>query len=74
MGEKSPLLRKPLLNLHFFSSEACLICARGTSIVQAMAMGCLPIVDNSGGVKEYLLQDFGYENACDAARRMCVPL
>jgi alpha-1,2-mannosyltransferase len=42
----------------------------GISIVEAMAMGCLPIVHNSGGVKEYLHKDYRYENIHDAAQKI----
>jgi len=42
----------------------------GISIVEGMAMGCLPIVHNSGGVKEYVPEDFRYENAGDAAQKI----
>lgn len=42
----------------------------GISIVEGMAMGCLPLVHNSGGVKEYVPKDFRYENARDAAQKI----
>ena len=40
------------------------------SIVEAMAMGCIPIVHNSGGVKEYVPTDYRYENIHDAAQKI----
>jgi len=42
----------------------------GISIVEAMAMGCLPIVHNSGGVKEFVPAQYGYGNLQDAARKI----
>jgi len=42
----------------------------GISIVEGMAMGCLPVVDDSGGVKEYVPENFRYENIYDAARKI----
>jgi len=42
----------------------------GISIVEAMAMGCLPIVHNSGGVKEFVPTEYRYENIHDAARKI----
>jgi len=42
----------------------------GISIVEAMAMGCLPIVHNSGGVKEYVPENLRYEDIHDAARKI----
>ena len=42
----------------------------GISIVEAMAMGCIPIVHNSGGVKEYVPTDYRYENIHDAAQKI----
>ncbi len=42
----------------------------GISIVEAMAMGCLPIVHNSGGAKEYVPEDFRYKSLQDAAQKI----
>lgn len=42
----------------------------GISIVEGMAMGCLPIVHNSGGVKEYVPRDFRYQGIHDAAQKI----
>jgi glycosyltransferase involved in cell wall biosynthesis len=42
----------------------------GISIVQAMAMGCIPIVHNSGGVKEFVPNNFRYNNIREAAKKI----
>lgn len=42
----------------------------GISIAEAMAMGCIPIVHNSGGAKEYVPADYRYENIHDAAQKI----
>jgi len=42
----------------------------GISIVEAMATGCIPIVHNSGGAKEYVPTDYRYENIHDAAQKI----
>jgi len=42
----------------------------GISIVEAMAMGCIPIVHNSGGVKEFVPMNYRYENVYDAAQKI----
>jgi len=42
----------------------------GISIVEAMAMGCIPIVHNSGGVKEFVPEIYRYGNLQDAARKI----
>ena len=42
----------------------------GISIVEAMAMGCLPIVHNSGGVKEYVPAEYRYKNIEEAAQKI----
>lgn len=36
----------------------------------SLAMGCLPFVHNSGGVREYVPEDFRYENVRDVAQRI----
>ena len=63
--EMKMILNSAKIYLHTKVREAF-----GISIVEAMAMGCLPVVHNSGGVKEYLPEDFRYENPRDAARRI----
>jgi glycosyltransferase involved in cell wall biosynthesis len=42
----------------------------GISIVEAMAMGCIPIVHDSGGAKEFVPRHFRYENIYDAAEKI----
>jgi alpha-1,2-mannosyltransferase len=42
----------------------------GISIAEAMAMGCIPIVHNSGGVKEFVPADYRYNNIRDAAHKI----
>jgi len=42
----------------------------GISIVEAMAMGCIPIVHNSGGAKEFVPERYRYENLQDAAKKI----
>ena len=39
----------------------------GISIVEAMAMGCVPIVHNSGGPREFVPSDHRFNNICEAA-------
>ena len=41
----------------------------GISIVEAMAMGCTPIVHNSGGPKEFVPEDLRYNNIYEAASK-----
>ena len=42
----------------------------GISIVEAMAMGCAPIVHNSGGPKEFVPEDLRYNNVYEAAAKI----
>ena len=42
----------------------------GISVVEAMAMGCIPIVHNSGGAKEFVPAQYRYENLRDAATKI----
>jgi glycosyltransferase involved in cell wall biosynthesis len=39
----------------------------GISIVEAMAFGCVPIVHNSGGMREFVPAKYRYQTAVDAA-------
>ena len=39
----------------------------GVSIVEAMALGCIPIVHDSGGPREFVSQDFRYKSIDEAA-------
>jgi glycosyltransferase involved in cell wall biosynthesis len=40
----------------------------GISIAEAMAMGCLPVVHNSGGTPEFVPDQYRYDNLQEAAR------
>jgi len=42
----------------------------GISIVEAMAMGCIPIVHDSGGPKEFVPAEFRYSTIYEAARKI----
>jgi len=42
----------------------------GISIVEAMAMGCIPIVHDSGGAREFVPRNFRYKNIYDAAEKI----
>jgi len=42
----------------------------GISIAEAMALGCIPVVYNIGGVKEFVPEEFRYENLHDAAEKV----
>lgn len=42
----------------------------GITIVEAMASGCIPIAPKSGGIPEYLPQDFLYESPNEAAEKI----
>jgi len=42
----------------------------GISIAEAMAMGCLPVVYNEGGVKEFVPEELRYENLREAAEKV----
>lgn len=42
----------------------------GISVVEAMAAGCIPIVHNSGGVKEYVPPEFRYNNIKEAVEKI----
>ena len=42
----------------------------GMSIAEAMAMGCLPIVHNSGGAKEFVPAEYRYEDPQEAAKKI----
>lgn len=43
----------------------------GISIVEAMAMGCVPIVHDSGGAREFVPEAFRYRNIYEAAEKIC---
>jgi glycosyltransferase involved in cell wall biosynthesis len=42
----------------------------GISIAEAMAMGCIPIVHDSGGAKEFVPECFRYKTIYDAAKKI----
>lgn len=42
----------------------------GISIAEAMATGCVPIVHNSGGAKEFVPSKFRYKNYSEAAQKI----
>lgn len=42
----------------------------GISIAEAMAMGCLPVVYNKGGVKEFVPTEYQYETIQEASNRI----
>jgi len=42
----------------------------GISIVEAMALGCLPIVHNSGGMSEFVPEQYRYETLQEAASKI----
>jgi glycosyltransferase involved in cell wall biosynthesis len=58
-------LRKAKVYLHSTVGEHF-----GISIVEAMAMGCIPIVHNSGGMKEFVPERYRYESLHEAARKI----
>ena len=59
------ILRKAKVYLHTMVGEHF-----GISIVEAMAMGCIPIVHNSGGMKEFVPERYRYETLHEAARKI----
>ncbi len=56
------LLRHSKIYLHAMSGEHF-----GISIVEAMAMGCIPVVHDSGGAKEFVPPDLRYRGVSEAA-------
>ena len=42
----------------------------GISIVEAMALGCVPIVHNSGGMKEFVPAKYRYQTPMEAAQKI----
>ena len=55
----SKIYLHPKINEHF-----------GIAIVEAMSCGCIPIVHNSGGPKEFVPQAFRYDNIEEAAKKI----
>lgn len=63
--QKISLLKQAKVYLHPMEGEHF-----GISIVEAMALGCLPIVHNSGGMKEFVPQHYRYESLREAAEKI----
>ena len=63
--KKIELLKKAKIYLHTMVGEHF-----GISIVEAMALGCLPIVHNSGGMKEFVPEQYRYMNLQEAADKI----
>lgn len=63
--QKTSLLQRAKLYLHTMEGEHF-----GISIVEAMAMGCVPIVHDSGGMREFVPEQFRYRNFLDAAEKV----
>ncbi len=63
--QKISLLKKAKIYLHTMVGEHF-----GISIVEAMALGCVPIVHNSGGMTEFVPAKYRYESIEQAAERI----
>ena len=61
--QKTDLLRRAKLYLHTMEGEHF-----GISIVEAMAMGCVPIVHDSGGMREFVPAQYRYISLKGAAQ------
>lgn len=59
------LLKKAKVCLHTMVGEHF-----GISIVQAMAMGCVPIVHDSGGAREFVPENYRYNDMYEAAAKI----
>lgn len=62
---KTDLLKRAKIYLHAMVGEHF-----GISIVEAMALGCIPIVHNSGGMTEFVPAEYRYENLQEAAKKI----
>lgn len=62
---KIALLKKAKVYLHTMIGEHF-----GISIVEAMALGCLPVVHNSGGMVEFVPEPYRYETVQEAASKI----
>ena len=62
---KIDLLKRAKIYLHTMVGEHF-----GISIVEAMALGCVPIVHNSGGMREFVPAQYRYENLQEAASKI----
>lgn len=60
--QKIELLKKAKIYLHTMVGEHF-----GISIVEAMALGCIPIVHDSGGMVEFVPAQYRYQTVSDAA-------
>jgi glycosyltransferase involved in cell wall biosynthesis len=63
--QKIELLKKAKIYLHTMVGEHF-----GISIVEAMALGCLPIVHDSGGMKEFVPPQYRYQTIEEAASKI----
>lgn len=63
--QKIDLLRKAKIYLHTMTGEHF-----GISIVEAMVLGCLPIVHDSGGVREFVSAQYRYQTSKEAASKI----
>jgi glycosyltransferase involved in cell wall biosynthesis len=63
--QKIELLKKAKIYLHTMVGEHF-----GISIVEAMALGCLPIVHDSGGMREFVPAQYRYETIEEAASKI----
>lgn len=63
--QKIELLKKAKIYLHTMVGEHF-----GISIVEAMALGCLPIVHNSGGMVEFVPEQYRYGTIQEAANKI----
>ncbi|MGB8779814.1 MAG: glycosyltransferase [Candidatus Bathyarchaeia archaeon] len=63
--EMKQILKKAKIYLHTMIGEHF-----GISIVEAMAMGCIPIIHDSGGAKEFVPKDFRYRTVHEAAEKI----
>ena len=62
---KIDLLKRAKIYLHTMVGEHF-----GISIVEAMALGCVPIVHNSGGMTEFVPAQYRYESLQEAADKI----
>ena len=63
--EMKKILKNAKIYLHTMVGEHF-----GISIVEGMAMGCIPIVHNSGGAKEFVPSELRYNNIYEAAAKI----
>lgn len=63
--DKIELIKKAKIYLHTMVGEHF-----GISIVEALALGCIPIVHNSGGLKEFVPDQYRYDSMQEAAEKI----